>query len=212
MWIVKVPKPPEDHGAADAAGEPSTDPSTRIAALEAEIAALDARVRSSNQARDSARAHLAKARERARETSAAIKAASAECEPARARLNELNAMDKKVRDARRVVGFDSAAAVEAEIARAESRMNHESLTVQEQKRLLREMSKLRAKRPEAGVLRPAEARVEPLGGSGEASGEGARAQASGVIGQPRPLRSLRSYLSSPLKRARERAPGEMEPG
>ena len=150
LWIVKVPKPPEDHGVAEAAGEPST--TTRIAALEAEIAALDARVRDANQARDAARTHLAKARERARETSAAIKAASAECEPARARLNELNAMDKKVRDARRVVGFDSAAAVEAEIARAESRMNHESLTVQEQKRLLREMSKLRAKRPEAAAL------------------------------------------------------------
>ena len=150
LWIVKVPKPPEDHGVAEAAGEPST--TTRIAALEAEIAALDARVRDANQARDAARTHLAKARERARETSAAIKAASAECEPARARLNELNAMDKKVRDARRVVGFDSAAAVEAEIARAESRMNHESLSVQEQKRLLREMSKLRAKRPEAAAL------------------------------------------------------------
>lgn len=150
LWIVKVPKPPEDHGVAEAAGEPST--TTRIAALEAEIAALDARVRDANQARDAARTHLAKVRERARETSAAIKAASAECEPARARLNELNAMDKKVRDARRVVGFDSAAAVEAEIARAESRMNHESLTVQEQKRLLREMSKLRAKRPEAAAL------------------------------------------------------------
>ena len=150
LWIVKVPKPPEDHGVAEAAGEPST--TTRIAALEAEIAALDARVRDANQARDAARTHLAKARERARETSAAIKAASAECEPARARLNELNAMDKKVRDARRVVGFDSAAAVEAEIARAESRMNHESLTVQEQKRLLREMSKLRAKRPGAAAL------------------------------------------------------------
>ena len=151
LWIVKVPKPPEDHGVAEAAGEPST--TTRIAALEAEIAALDARVRDANQARDAARTHLAKARERARETSAAIKAASAECEPARARLNELNAMDKKVRDARRVVGFDSAAAVEAEIARAESRMNHESLSVQEQKRLLREMSKLRAKRPEAAALK-----------------------------------------------------------
>ena len=150
LWIVKVPKPPEDHGAPpEAAGEPST--TTRIAALEAEIAALDARVRDANQARDAARTHLAKARERARETSAAIKAASAECEPARARLNELNAMDKKVRDARRVVGFDSAAAVEAEIARAESRMNHESLTVQEQKRLLREISKLRANRPEAAA-------------------------------------------------------------
>ena len=43
----------------------------------------------------------------------------------------------------------------------------------------------------------------------EASGEGARAQVSGVIGQPRPLRSLRASLSSPLKRARDRAPGEM---
>ena len=39
---------------------------------------------------------------------------------------------------------------------------------------------------------------------------GARAEVSGVIGQPRPLRSLRSSLSSPLKRARDRAPGEME--
>ena len=152
LWIVKVPKPPEDHGAADAAGEPSTDPSTRIAALEAEIAALDARVRSSNQARDHARTHLAKARERARETSAAIKAASAACEPLYARVNELNAMERRVRDAKRAVGFDSEAAVEAALAEAESRMNHESLSVLEQKRLLREMSKLRAKRPEAAAL------------------------------------------------------------
>lgn len=152
MWIVKVPKPPEDHGAAEAAGEPSTDPSTRIAALEAEIAALDARVRTANQARDAARTHLAKARERARETSAAIKAASAECEPLYARVNELNAMERKVRDAKRAVGFDSEAAVEAALAEAESRMNHESLSVLEQKRTLREMSKLRAKRPEAAAL------------------------------------------------------------
>ena len=149
LWIVKVPKPPEDHGAADAAGEPST---TRIAALEAEIAALDARVRTANQARDAARTHLAKARERARETSAAIKAASAACEPLYARVNELNAMERRVRDAKRAVGFDSEAAVEAALAEAESRMNHESLSVLEQKRLLREMSKLRAKRPEAAAL------------------------------------------------------------
>ena len=95
---------------------------------------------------------LAKARERARETSAAIKAASAECEPLYARVNELNAMERKVRDAKRAVGFDSEAAVEAALAEAESRMNHESLSVLEQKRLLREMSKLRAKRPEAAAL------------------------------------------------------------
>ena len=99
------PRPPES---------PST--TTRIAALEAEIAALDARVRTANQARDAARTHLAKARERARETSAAIKAASAECEPLYARVNELNAMERKVRDAKRAVGFDSEAAVEAALA------------------------------------------------------------------------------------------------
>jgi len=153
LWIVKVPKPPEDHGATEAAGEPSTTTTTQsIAALEAEIAALDARVRTANQARDVARTHLAKARERARETSAAIKAASAACEPLYARVNELNAMERKVRDAKRAVGFDSEAAVEAALAEAESRMNHESLSVLEQKRLLREMSKLRAKRPEAAAL------------------------------------------------------------
>ena len=152
MWIVKVPKPPEDHGAANAAGEPSTCTTTSIAALEAEIADLDARVRTANQARDAARTHLAKARERARETSAAIKAASAACEPLYARVNELNAMERKVRDAKRAVGFDSEAAVEAALAEAESRMNHESLSVLEQKRTLREMSKLRAKRPEAAAL------------------------------------------------------------
>ena len=152
LWIVKVPKPPEDHGAAEAANrEPSTE--TRIAALEAEIAALDARVRASNRARDAARTHLAKAREREREVSASIKARTAECvNPARDRVNELNAMDRRVRDARRLVGFDSESAVDAELARLESRMNHETLSVPEQKRLLREMSKLRAKRPEAKAL------------------------------------------------------------
>ena len=85
--------------------------------------------------------------------SASIKAQTAECvNPARDRVNELNAMERKVRDAKRAVGFDSEAAVEAALAEAESRMNHESLSVLEQKRTLREMSKLRAKRPEAAAL------------------------------------------------------------
>ena len=144
------PEAPEDHGAADAAGEPSTfDANRRPGGGDRRPGRAGARA---NQARDAARTHLAKARERARETSAAIKAASAECEPLYARVNELNAMERKVRDAKRAVGFDSEAAVEAALAEAESRMNHESLSVLEQKRLLREMSKLRAKRPEAAAL------------------------------------------------------------
>ena len=62
-------------------------------------------------------------------------------------------MDRKIRDAvRSIGGYESAGQIDAELEKLERRMSHESLSVQEQKRLLHSMSKLRAKRADAAAI------------------------------------------------------------
>ena len=125
----------------------------QITTAEAEIARLDGVIRESNDARDSGRAHLAKARDRAREVSDQIRAQLATCKPAQDRLHEIESMDRKIRDAvRSIGGYESVGQIDAELEKLERRMSHESLSVQEQKRLLHSMSKLRAKRVDAAAI------------------------------------------------------------
>lgn len=125
----------------------------QITTAEAEIARLDGVIRESNDARDSSRAHLAKARDRAREVSDQIRAQLATCKPAQDRLHEIESMDRKIRDAvRSIGGYESVGQIDAELEKLERRMSHESLSVQEQKRLLHSMSKLRGKRVDAAAI------------------------------------------------------------
>ena len=125
----------------------------QITTAEAEIARLDGVIRDSNASRDSGRAHLAKARDRAREVSDQIRAQLATCKPAQDRLHEIEAMDRKIRDAvRSIGGYESVGQIDSELEKLERRMSHESLSVQEQKRLLHSMSKLRGKRVDAAAI------------------------------------------------------------
>ena len=154
LWIVRVPKPPSEELHPEASSNEGTvSVDEQITTAEAEIARLDGVIRESNSTRDSGRAHLAKARDRAREVSDQIRAQLATCKPAQDRLHEIESMDRKIRDAvRSIGGYESAGQIDAELEKLERRMSHESLSVQEQKRLLHSMSKLRAKRADAAAI------------------------------------------------------------
>ena len=153
LWIVRVPKPPSEELHPEASSNDAVSVDEQITTAEAEIARLDGVIRDSNDTRDSGRAHLAKARDRAREVSDQIRAQLATCKPAQDRLHEIESMDRKIRDAvRSIGGYESAAQVDAELEKLERHMSHESLSVQEQKRLLHSMSKLRAKRADATAI------------------------------------------------------------
>ena len=154
LWIVRVPKPPSEELHPEASSNEGTvSVDEQITTAEAEIARLDGVIRDSNDARDSGRAHLAKARDRAREVSDHIRAKLATCKPAQDRLHEIESMDRKIRDAvRSIGGYESVGQIDAELEKLERRMSHESLSVQEQKRLLHSMSKLRAKRADAAAI------------------------------------------------------------
>jgi hypothetical protein len=154
LWIVRVPKPPSEELHPEATSNDGTvSVDEQITTAEAEIARLDGVIRESNDARDSSRAHLAKARDRAREVSDQIRAQLATCKPAQDRLHEIESMDRKIRDAvRSIGGYESVGQIDAELEKLERRMSHESLSVQEQKRLLHSMSKLRAKRVDAAAI------------------------------------------------------------
>ena len=154
LWIVRVPKPPSEELHPEASSNEGTvSVDEQITTAEAEIARLDGVIRESNDARDSGRAHLAKARDRAREVSDQIRAQLATCKPAQDRLHEIESMDRKIRDAvRSIGGYESVGQIDAELEKLERRMSHESLSVQEQKRLLHSMSKLRGKRVDAAAI------------------------------------------------------------
>ena len=154
LWIVRVPKPPSEELHPEATSNETVSVDEQITTAEAEIARLDGVIRDSNDARDSGRAHLAKARDRAREVSDQIRAKLATCKPAQDRLHEIESMDRKIRDAvRSIGGYESVGQIDAEeLEKLERRMSHESLSVQEQKRLLHVMSKLRAKRVDAAAI------------------------------------------------------------
>jgi hypothetical protein len=154
LWIVRVPKPPSEELHPEASSNEGTvSVDEQITSAEAEIARLDGVIRDSNDARDSGRAHLAKARDRAREVSDQIRAKLATCKPTQDRLHEIESMDRKIRDAvRSIGGYESVGQIDAELEKLERRMSHESLSVQEQKRLLHSMSKLRAKRADATAI------------------------------------------------------------
>ena len=154
LWIVRVPKPPSEELHPEATSNETVSVDEQITTAEAEIARLDGVIRDSNDARDSGRAHLAKARDRAREVSDQIRAKLAACKPAQDRLHEIESMDRKIRDAvRSIGGYESVGQIDAEeLEKLERRMSHESLSVQEQKRLLHVMSKLRAKRVDAAAI------------------------------------------------------------
>jgi septal ring factor EnvC (AmiA/AmiB activator) len=105
LWIVRVPKPPSEELHPEATSNDGTvSVDEQITTAEAEIARLDGVIRESNDARDSSRAHLAKARDRAREVSDQIRAQLATCKPAQDRLHEIESMDRKIRDAVRSIG------------------------------------------------------------------------------------------------------------
>ena len=153
LWIVRVPKPPSEELHPEASSNDAVSVDEQITTAEAEIARLDGVIRDSNDARDSGRPHLAKARDRAREVSDQIRAQLATCKPAQDRLHEIESMDRKIRDAvRSIGGYESVGQIDAELEKLERRMSHESLSVQEQKRLLHSMSKLRAKRVDAAAI------------------------------------------------------------
>ena len=145
-----MPPPP----AADADAEAATEAKeARVLELTATVDRAMATIAERNAARDEARTALAAARAQLRDVTDALREKQAAARPLQDVVSAAAAAQSEVRDmSRDLRGVTSEAALEEKLAALEYRMSHETLSVLEQKSILRETKLLRDRRADVKHL------------------------------------------------------------
>ena len=145
-----MPPPP----AADADAEAATEAKeARVLELTATVDRAMATIAERNAARDEARTALAAARAQLRDVTDALREKQAAARPLQDVVSAAAAAQSEVRDmSRDLRGVTTEAALEEKLAALEYRMSHETLSVLEQKSILRETKLLRDRRADVKHL------------------------------------------------------------
>jgi|AntAceMinimDraft_5_1070358.scaffolds.fasta_scaffold05761_1 hypothetical protein len=144
LWIVRVPKPAEaEHTAED------------VTAMEEKMVALSAKIDKAmkviavkQEERNAARSNLATVRDRMRDVAGDIREKFAQAKPLQDRVNAIVADATEVKDMSRELKVTTEDALDATLERLEYQMSHESLSVLQQKAILRQVKILKGTRAE----------------------------------------------------------------
>ena len=157
LWIVRVPAPPVDEDAEAEAERKEA----RVAALTKIIDDAMETLSDAKRARDEAREAIVPVRERLREVNDELREKQQNMKPLLEVVAASNAKANEVKSlGRELKGVSTEKALQARLDELEHKMNHEPLSVLEQKAVLRDISKLKEKRADVSALRGKREAVE----------------------------------------------------
>ena len=148
LWIVRVPSPAEDeHTPED------------IQAMEEKVAELTVKINKAQEImtakqeeRNAARSNLVMVRDRMREVANDIREKFAQAKPLQDRVNSLNSVQTEVKDIQRELKVQTEDALDQTLEDLEFKMSHETLTVLQQKAILRQIKILKNTRDDIKEL------------------------------------------------------------
>ena len=150
LWIVRVPAPPvDDEQEAEAERKEA-----RVAELTKIIDDAMETLSDAKRARDEAREAIVPVRDQLREVNDELREKQQDMKPlldvvaaSNAKANEVKSLGRELK------GVSTEEALQARLDELEHKMNHEPLSVSEQKAVLRDISKLKEKRADVSKLR-----------------------------------------------------------
>ena len=157
LWIVRVPAPPVD----DEAEAEAERKEARVAALTKIVDDAMETLSDAKRARDEAREAIVPVRERLREVNDELREKQQNMKPLLEVVAASNAKANEVKSlGRELKGVSTEKALQARLDELEHKMNHEPLSVLEQKAVLRDISKLKEKRADVSALQGKREAVE----------------------------------------------------